>query len=57
MKRADPRSRTAVVAGKDRAAIMMGGYNPDQRWWWSSGAFVTTRGRRLRKRFAKGMAA
>ncbi|HLL59104.1 MAG TPA: alkaline phosphatase family protein, partial [Allosphingosinicella sp.] len=34
MKRADPRSRTAVVAGKDRAAIMMGGYNPDQRWWW-----------------------
>jgi predicted AlkP superfamily pyrophosphatase or phosphodiesterase len=34
MKRADPRSRVAVAAGKDRAAIMMGGYNPDQRWWW-----------------------
>lgn len=34
MKRADPRSRVAVVAGKDRAAIMMGGYRPDERWWW-----------------------
>jgi predicted AlkP superfamily pyrophosphatase or phosphodiesterase len=45
MKRADPRSRVAVVAGKDRAAVMMGGYNPDQRWWWSSGAFVGHAGR------------
>jgi predicted AlkP superfamily pyrophosphatase or phosphodiesterase len=34
MKRADPASRVAVVSGKDRAAIMMGGYRPDQRWWW-----------------------
>ncbi|HYG46604.1 MAG TPA: alkaline phosphatase family protein [Allosphingosinicella sp.] len=34
MKRADPRSRVAVVSGKDRAAIMMGGYRPDERWWW-----------------------
>jgi predicted AlkP superfamily pyrophosphatase or phosphodiesterase len=38
MKRADPRSRVAVVAGKDRAAIMMGGYGPDQRWWWDHDA-------------------
>ena len=46
MKRADPRSRVAVAAGKDRAAIMMGGYAPDQRWWWSGKAFVpdATRG-------------
>jgi len=35
MKRADPRSRVAVASGKDRAAIMMGGYAPDQRWWWN----------------------
>ncbi|HEX9965062.1 MAG TPA: alkaline phosphatase family protein [Allosphingosinicella sp.] len=34
MKRADPRSRVAIVSGKDRAAIMMGGYRPDERWWW-----------------------
>jgi predicted AlkP superfamily pyrophosphatase or phosphodiesterase len=40
MKRADPRSQVAVIAGKDRTAIMMGGYNPDRRWWWSNTAFV-----------------
>jgi predicted AlkP superfamily pyrophosphatase or phosphodiesterase len=40
MKRVDPRSRIAVVAGKDRAAIMMGGYAPDQRFWWRGQAFV-----------------
>ncbi|HET9640946.1 MAG TPA: alkaline phosphatase family protein [Allosphingosinicella sp.] len=34
MKRANSASRVAVVAGKDRAAIMMGGYRPDERWWW-----------------------
>ena len=36
MKRANPRSKVAVVAGKDRAAIMMGGFRPDQRWWWEN---------------------
>ena len=35
MKRADPRSRVVVVAGKDRSAVMMGGRNVDQRWWWT----------------------
>jgi predicted AlkP superfamily pyrophosphatase or phosphodiesterase len=44
MKRADPRSRVAVISGKDRAAIMMGGYNPDQRWWWASKEFVSHAG-------------
>lgn len=45
MKRANPASRVAVVAGKDRAAIMMGGYRPDQRWWWDHDVrgFVTSR--------------
>jgi predicted AlkP superfamily pyrophosphatase or phosphodiesterase len=38
MHRADARSRVVAVAGKDRAAIMMGGHNPDQRWWWDNGA-------------------
>ncbi|HEX8535218.1 MAG TPA: alkaline phosphatase family protein [Allosphingosinicella sp.] len=39
MKRVDPRSRVAVAAGKDRAAIMMGGYKPDHRWWWTGKEF------------------
>jgi predicted AlkP superfamily pyrophosphatase or phosphodiesterase len=44
MKRADSRSRVAVVAGKDRAAIMMGGYSPDQRWWWGGKDFTSHAG-------------
>jgi predicted AlkP superfamily pyrophosphatase or phosphodiesterase len=40
MKRANPRSRVAAVAAKDRAAIMMGGYAPDQRWWWAGKEFT-----------------
>ncbi|HZF94876.1 MAG TPA: alkaline phosphatase family protein [Allosphingosinicella sp.] len=35
LKRANPASRVAVVAGKDRSAIMMGGRRVDQRWWWT----------------------
>ncbi len=46
MQRADPRSRVVAVAGKDRAAIMMGGHGPDQRWYWGGRAFVTDRGTR-----------
>jgi len=44
MHRADPRSRVVAVAGKDRAAIMMGGHGPDQRWWWDGRAFVSHAG-------------
>lgn len=40
MKAADPRSRAAIVTGKDRAAMMLGGRNPDQRWWWSGKGFA-----------------
>jgi predicted AlkP superfamily pyrophosphatase or phosphodiesterase len=42
MKRSDPRSRVAVAAGKDRAAIMMGGYGPDQRWYWNGKEYTGT---------------
>jgi predicted AlkP superfamily pyrophosphatase or phosphodiesterase len=42
MKRADPRARSVAVAGKDRAAIMMGGFGPDERWYWNGKAFVGT---------------
>jgi predicted AlkP superfamily pyrophosphatase or phosphodiesterase len=41
MKRANRRSRVVAVAGKDRAAIMMGGRSVDQRWWWSEDQFTS----------------
>jgi predicted AlkP superfamily pyrophosphatase or phosphodiesterase len=34
MKLADPASRVVSVAGKDRAAIMMGGHRIDELWYW-----------------------
>jgi predicted AlkP superfamily pyrophosphatase or phosphodiesterase len=40
MKAANPASRVVSVAGKDRSAVMMGGHNPDQRWWWSGNRFI-----------------
>jgi len=45
MRRADPASRVVAVAGKDRAAVMMGGHDPSERWWWTGQAFVTHAGR------------
>lgn len=33
MKRADPRSQVVAVAGKDRAAVMMGGHMTDAIWY------------------------
>ena len=41
MKRADPATRVVAVAGKDRAAIMMGGHNTDQMWFWATDRFIT----------------
>jgi arylsulfatase A-like enzyme len=46
MHRADIRARVVAVAGKDRAAVLMGGHGPDQRWWWTEGAFVSHAGAR-----------
>jgi arylsulfatase A-like enzyme len=37
MKAADPRVRTVSLAGKDRAAILMGGHRIDQLWFWRDG--------------------
>ncbi len=45
MKAANPASRVASVAGKDRAAVMMGGHKVDELWWWDGHAFVTYAGR------------
>jgi alkaline phosphatase len=44
MKAADPRSRVVSVAGKDRAALMLGGHAIDQAWFWNGKAYTTLRG-------------
>lgn len=36
MKAANPATRVVSVAGKDRAAIMMGGHKVDQLWYWDA---------------------
>lgn len=41
LKGADPASRVVAVAGKDRAAIMMGGHQTDQIWFWGGKSYVT----------------
>jgi predicted AlkP superfamily pyrophosphatase or phosphodiesterase len=45
MKAADTRTRVVSVAGKDRAAVMMGGHKVDELWWWNGKAFVSYAGR------------
>jgi predicted AlkP superfamily pyrophosphatase or phosphodiesterase len=45
MKAANPAARVVSVAGKDRAAIMMGGHKVDQLWFWDGKAFVSYAGR------------
>ena len=42
LKAIQPGSRTVAIAGKDRAAVMMGGHTPDQRYYWDGKTkFVT----------------
>ncbi|HWU91983.1 MAG TPA: alkaline phosphatase family protein, partial [Sphingomicrobium sp.] len=41
LKPANPRSQSVAVAGKDRAAVMMGGHRPDVRWYYRDGRFQT----------------
>ena len=43
MKAADPRTRVVSVAGKDRAAVMMGGHQVDELWWWDGKTYVSLR--------------
>ncbi len=45
MKTMNPASRTVSVAGKDRAAVMMGGHKPDQIWWWGGKSYVSYPGK------------
>jgi predicted AlkP superfamily pyrophosphatase or phosphodiesterase len=41
LKDLDPRSHVVAVAGKDRAAVMMGGHHIDEAWFWDGHAYVT----------------
>ncbi len=41
MKSANPASRSVAVAGKDRAAVMMSGQRPDQRWYWDGKKYTS----------------
>jgi hypothetical protein len=38
---ASPTSLNVAVAGKDRSAVMMGGHQPNQRWYWDGRQFAT----------------
>jgi alkaline phosphatase len=44
MKAVDARSRVVAVAGKDRAALMMGGHVIDSVWFWNGREYVTLAG-------------
>ena len=41
LKAANGQSRVVAVAGKDRAAVMMGGHQIDDVWFWGGKSFVT----------------
>ncbi|HKY81307.1 MAG TPA: alkaline phosphatase family protein, partial [Sphingobium sp.] len=44
MKAVNAAARVVSIAGKDRAAIMMGGPNADQIWWLSAKGYVSYKG-------------
>ena len=41
LKAVSPTSRSVSVAGKDRAAVMMGGHKLDQRWYWDAKKYTS----------------
>ena len=45
LKKISPKSRNVAVAGKDRAALMMGGKEVDAIYWWKGNGFSTLEGR------------
>ncbi|WP_417610746.1 alkaline phosphatase family protein [Parasphingorhabdus sp.] len=45
LKKVSPKSRNVAVAGKDRAALMMGGHVVDEIYWWKGKGFTTLQGR------------
>lgn len=47
LKQANPAARNIAVSGKDRGALMMGGREIDQVYWWKGKGFATLEGRAL----------
>lgn len=47
LKKISPGSRNVAVAGKDRAALMMGGHDVDEIYWWKGKGFATLQGRKI----------
>ncbi|WP_264421321.1 alkaline phosphatase family protein [Novosphingobium sp. KCTC 2891] len=45
MKQQWPASRNVAVSGKDRGALMMGGHEIDQVYWWKGNGFTSLEGR------------
>jgi predicted AlkP superfamily pyrophosphatase or phosphodiesterase len=45
LKAAVPGTRVVSVAGKDRAAILLGGHAADESWWWNGHGFGSYAGR------------
>ena len=46
LKTISPESRNVAVAGKDRSALMMGGQQVDEIYWWKGKGFTTLQGRK-----------
>ncbi len=46
LKTVSPESRNVAVAGKDRSALMMGGHDVDEIYWWKGKGFSTLQGRK-----------
>ncbi len=42
LKAVQPQARVISISGKDRAAIMLAGHNPDAVYWWVDGVGFTT---------------
>jgi hypothetical protein len=57
MKAANPASRVVSVAGKDRAAIMMGGHKVDELWFWGGKDFISYEGRAIPPAVQRGREA
>ena len=45
LKALRPATRVYSVAGKDRAAVMMGGHNIDELWWWDGKVYRSFAGK------------
>jgi predicted AlkP superfamily pyrophosphatase or phosphodiesterase len=54
MKAARPATRVVSVAGKDRAAVMMGGHKVDELWWWDGKTYSSYAGRPVPRAVQRG---